>query len=124
MKKPHRLKVTRPDFLLLLMGGNPDNLRPERMRLCLKDTTALCYSVYTVLMEAEMEPEDILSCNNDGESIGIKFRSKGAAKEVYTRCAEGGTVRYGNHHYTVRLKQRDQFLICTAECDDPDEDDE
>ena len=108
--KKNKLKITRPDFLLDLMGGDVSVLTTGSMKLCMKDTTPLCYCVYTVLMEADIDRSDILHMNNDGESIGIKFHSKGEAKDVKERC---GTkpVRYGSTRYNVRIKHRDQYLI-------------
>ena len=121
--KKHKLKLTRPDFLLELMGGDPDNLSTGSMRLCMSDTTPLCYCVYTVLMEADIDPDDVLTMNNDGESIGIKFKSKSLAKETRDKCNEE-IVSYGANDYEVRVKHRGQFLICSIEKQKSDEDDE
>ena len=123
MKKRYALQITRPDFLRDLMGGTATRFTADSMRCCLKDTTPLCYVTYTVLMEADIDPDDIINMNNDGESIGIKLRSKHMAKDIYSKC-DLSDVRYGRHHYTPKIKQRDQFLICTIIENDPVDEEE
>lgn len=108
--KPFKLKVTRPEFLLLLMGGHVGSLNMTNMRKTMYDTTALSYCAYTVLMDADVDPDDIETAHNDGESIALAFYSKRKAKEVKNLCNKE-TVRYGNHLYTMHLKVRDRYLI-------------
>ena len=112
--KKHKLNITRPDFLLELMGGDPDALTTSSMKRCLAKTTPLCYCVYTALMEGDLDLNDVLSMDNDGESIGIKMKSKSLAKDLRDRCRER-EVRYGSHYYMVKLKVRDQFLFCSLD---------
>lgn len=108
--KPFKLKVTRPEFLLLLMGGHVGSLNMTNMRKTMYDTTALSYCAYTVLMDTDVDPDDIETAHNDGESIALAFYSKRKAKEVKNLCNKE-MVRYGNHLYTIHLKVRDRYLI-------------
>lgn len=122
--KAHKLKTTRPEFLLELMtGGDYDALDMDNMKKALHDTNALCYCVYTVLMEADIDKADIESMNNDGESIAITFRKKSIATEVKTLCNKE-VVRYGKHKYKVKLKARDKHLIAEVKRLEPDPVDE
>lgn len=127
--KRHKLKVTRPEFLLNLMsGGDVDALTMQNMKKSLHDTTPLCYSVYTVLMEANISPDDVESMHNDGESIAITFYRKSVAKEVMGICNKE-IVRYGSKQYKVKLKLRDRHLVAEvtevkSKDEDSDTDDE
>lgn len=109
--RDHKLKVTRPEFLLELMAsGDVDALTMQNMKLALHDTTPLCYCTYTVLMEADIDPSDVESMHNDGESIAVSFYKKAHAKMVVDLCNKS-KVRYGSKKYKVKLKQRDRHVI-------------
>ena len=120
--KRHKLNVTRPEFLLNLMsGGDVDALTMQNMKKSLHDTTPLCYCVYTVLMEADIHPDDVEAMYNDGESIAVTFYSKNTAKEVKDLCNKE-IVRYGSKQYKVKLKVRDKHLVAEVSEIEPDED--
>ncbi|WP_301067110.1 hypothetical protein [uncultured Duncaniella sp.] len=117
------MKTTRPEFLLELMsGGDYGALDMGGMKKAFQDTNALCYCVYTVLMEADIDKSDIEFVNNDGESIAIKFRNKTIPVEVKKLCNKE-VVRYGKHKYKVKLKVRDKNLIAEVKQLEPDSDD-
>lgn len=123
MSRKHKMKTTRPEFLLnLITGGDASELTMGNMKRHLCDTNHLSYCVYTALMAADIDQDDILATNDDGESIAITFRSKKIAKSVRDLC-EDTVVRYGNTNYQVKLKVRDNHLIgeVTAIEDDDEE---
>jgi len=61
-------------------------------------------------MAANIDQDDILATNDDGESIAVTFRSKKMAKAVRDLCRDT-VVRYGSTNYIVKLKVRDNHLI-------------
>lgn len=111
MAKRHKMKTTRPEFLLNLMtGGSISELTTSDMKRHMYDLSHISYCVYTALMAADIDKDDIVSTSDDGESIAIAFKSKKIAKRVKDLC-EDTTVRYGNIKYQVKLKVRDNYLI-------------
>ena len=125
--KRNKLKTTRPQFLSKLINdGSIDDLTMEIMKRSMYDTNELCYCVYTVLMEADLDLADIASMDNDGEAIAITFKNKQIAKSVAETCNKE-LVRYGNYIYKVKLKLRDKYIIATVQIEerlDTDEDEE
>lgn len=97
-----------------MSGGDYGALDMSSMRKTLHGTNALCYCVYTVLMEANIDKSDIEAVNNDGESLAITFRKKSIAAEVKELCNKE-VVRYGKHKYKVKLKARDKHLIAEVQ---------
>lgn len=121
MSKKHKMKTTRPEFLLNLMtGGDIKSLTTGDMKRHLYDTGELTYCVYTTLMNADIDKDDIIATNNDGEAIAITLRSKKIAKSVRDLCKDA-IVRYGEKKYRVKLKTRDNHLIAEVERVKPDE---
>lgn len=118
------MKTTRPEFLLSLMaGGDVSALTMGNMKRHLCDMNHISYCVYTALMDADVDMDDILATNDDGESIAITFRSKKIAKAVRDLCKDT-VVRYGSTEYQVKLKVRDNHLIGEVkEVADKDSDD-
>lgn len=111
MSKQHKMKTTRPEFLLSLMtGGDPSELTMASMRRHIYDLNHISYCVYTALLKADIDMDDIIGTNDDGESIAITFRSKKIAKTVRELC-EDTVVRYGKTKYQVKLKVRDNNIV-------------
>ena len=110
----HKLDLTRPELLVLIMGKDPSELTMVDMKRVLHDTNALCYAVYTVLMEADIKKKDIIAAYNDSESVALTLKSKSLAKEIKEKCHKE-IVRYGSRFYRVYLKTRDQHLIAEVE---------
>ena len=76
-EKRFKLDVTRPEFLIELMGcSGVDELTTGIMKRVICKSGPLAYCVYTVLMEADIQKKDIKSIHNDNESIAIVFKSK------------------------------------------------
>lgn len=123
MSKKHKLNTTRPEFLMNLMTGGDndfDALTTSDMKRHICDNGHISYCVYTALMEANIDKHDIVSTNDDGESIAITFRSKKIAKSVRDMCKDA-VVRYGESKYQVRMKVRDNHLIAEVSEVNPDE---
>jgi len=106
-----------------MTGGDYGALNMGNMKKALNDTTALCYCVYTVLMDANIDKDDIESVNNDGESLAITFRKKSIAAEVKDLCKKE-VVRYGKHKYKIKIKIRDKHLIAEVQQLEPEDDDD
>lgn len=111
MAKRHKMKTTRPEFLLNLMtGGSISDLTMAGMKRHMCDISHISYCVYTALMAADIDQSDIVSTSDDGESIAIAFTSKKIAKKTKELC-EDTVVKYGPSKYQVKLKVRDNYLI-------------
>ena len=112
--KDYKVKFTRPEALLEMMNsGEIDGLTFSNMKKCLYETTPLVYCVYTVLLDADIDPKDIITMDNDGEAIAITFKNKSIPKEVKEKCNKE-LVRYGKKIYRIELKVKDRFLICES----------
>lgn len=110
MSHAHKLDITRPVFLMHLMGGDIQQLSNETMRKPLSDNTILSYCAYTVLMEANLSEDQIDRITDDGESVAIRFRKSVDVRSVAGRCNKE-TVRYGSKSYKVHTKVRDRYII-------------
>ena len=121
--KKHKMKITRPEALLKLLGGDHDSFwgssfvdmdLTAKMKKNMYETTPLCYCVYTALMKADIDSNDITSVTNDGEAIAITFKNKSLPKDVKDMC-DDLRVRFGNKIYEVSIKVRDKYLIASTE---------
>ncbi|MCM1233540.1 MAG: hypothetical protein NC489_25780 [Ruminococcus flavefaciens] len=92
------------------------------MKHHLCDTNHISYCVYTALMAANIDQDDILATTDDGESIAVTFRSKKMAKAVRDLCKDT-IVRYGSTNYQVKLKVRDNHLIGEVKAVEDEDDD-
>lgn len=110
MARTHKLDITRPMFLMKLMGGDMQQISDETMRKPLSDNTVLSYCAYTVLMEANMSEDQIDRITDDGESVAIRFRKSVDVRAVADKCNKE-TVRYGSRRYKVHTKVRDRYII-------------
>ena len=110
MSHAHKLDITRPTFLLHLMGGEYDQISTESMRRPLCDSTILSYCAYTVLMEVDLREDMIDKVSEDGESVAIRFKKFVDVKDIAARCNKE-TIRYGSRMYRVHTKVRDRYII-------------
>jgi len=113
LAKPHKMKTTRPEFLLDLMTGGTntiESITTDDIKKHLCDYSPLSYCVYSALMIADIDRDDIISSSSDGESIAITFRSKKIAKHIM-ELSDDCVVRYGTAAYQVHLKLRDNHII-------------
>ncbi len=110
MAHAHKLNITRPTFLLQLMGGDVDRLTNDSMRDPLWNNTALSYCAYTVLMEANVSESQIDRVSDDGESVAVRFSKSVDVQDIAAQCNKE-QVRYGSHTYRVHTKVRDRYII-------------
>ena len=113
---PHgnKLNVTRPEFLLHLMGNDMDRLSDDIMRKPLCDDNVLSYCAYTVLMDANVQDSKIDNISADGESLAIRFHKKSDAQAIAAQCHRE-KVRYGNKTYTIHTKVRDRYIVLSID---------
>ncbi|MCM1230135.1 MAG: hypothetical protein NC489_08380 [Ruminococcus flavefaciens] len=114
MSHAHKMDVTRPKFLLHLMGNDIDQLTDDTMRRPLCESNVLSYCAYTVLMEADLKESKIDKITEDGEAVAVRFKKSVDVQHIGAQCQDT-QVRYGNKKYTVQTKVRDRYLILSID---------
>lgn len=114
MPYANKLDVTRPKFLLHLMGNSVDMLTESVMRAPLCDYNVLSYCAYTVLMEADLKENTLEKITADEDSIAVRFKSRSDVESI-AKHLNKEKVRYGNKIYRVKAKARDRYIVLSID---------
>ena len=98
--KEHKLNMTRPEFMrrILTKGDRNHEITEADFEAMVSAGYTPQYCCYTVLMEADLHPEDILQVHDDSESIVVKLATKQQAKLVKEKFNKE-TIRLGDDVY-------------------------
>ena len=120
--KEFKLNMTRPEFMKRIL-----NKCDESHVLTESDFEAMAsveyspqYCCYSVLMEANLHPEDVLQIHDDSETIVVKLSSKQLAKEIKEKFHKE-TIRIGYHNYRIKVKTEGSYIFVSAKLEEQDD---
>lgn len=122
--KPHKLNMTRPEFLLkfLTRSEDPSKLTEENMEKVIPGQSRLIYVSYTAIIESNLDRSQIKAVNSDGETIALQLTSKSLAKQVKEECHKE-EIRFGVGIYKIKVKVDGVNVFVSAEYLRPVQDD-
>lgn len=119
--KEFKLNMTRPEFMKRILTKCDRN-----HQITESDFEAMAsagytpqYCCYTVLMEANLHPDDILQIHDDSETVVVKLTSKQLAKRV-KELFHKERLRLGNDVYKIKVKLDGTYIFVSAKLEELD----
>lgn len=117
--KDHKVHMTRLDFLDKFI----DEYTEAGVSVVIPSQVKLIYTIYSVLLESDLDKTDIKQVSCDEESVVVKLADKSLAKAVRQRYHKE-IIRFGDNWYKVHIKLDKCYIYVTLEeVPAPDEED-
>lgn len=120
--KEYKLNMTRPEFMkhILTKGDRNHEITEADFEAMVSSGYTPQYCCYTVLMESDLRPEDILQVHDDSESIVVKLSTKQQAKMVKEKFHKE-LIQLGDMVYRVKVKVDKSFVFVSVHLVEPDD---
>lgn len=120
--KEYKLNMTRPEFMrrILTKGDRNHEITEADFEAMASAGYTPQYCCYTVLMGADLHPEDVLQVHDDSESIVVKLADKQLAKQVKEKFNKE-TIRLGDDVYRVKVKVDKTLVFVSVKLVEPDD---
>lgn len=116
--KAYKLNMTRPEFMnrLLTHCSRSYEITEDDLKSAIGTSGDIQYCAYTVLMDFNIDADDILYVNEDGESVVVKLPNKSLPKEIKAAWNKE-YMRIGLMMYRVKVKADGQYVIISVHPD-------
>lgn len=108
--KDHKVRMTRLDFLDKFI----DDYTEAGVSVVVPSQCKLIYSIYSVLLESDLEKKDIKQVSCDNESVVVRLADKSIAKMVRQRYHKE-IMRFGDKWYKLHIKLDKAYIYVTLE---------
>lgn len=113
--KEYKLHMTRPEYMkqILTQCNSAHRITEEDLVEMLEKGYLNQYCSYTVLMNADLEPSDILQVHDDAETVVVKLKSKSLAKTIKEQFHRE-IMELGHCNYCIKVKVDGQYVFISA----------
>lgn len=108
--KDHKVRMTRLDFLDKFI----EDYTEAGVSVVVPSQCKLIYSIYSVLLESDLEKKDIKQVSCDNESVVVRLADKSIAKSVRQRYHKE-IMRFGDKWYKLHIKLDKAYIYVTLE---------
>ena len=108
--KEHKVRMTRLDFLDKFI----EDYTEAGVSVVVPSQCKLIYSIYSVLLESDLEKKDIKQVSCDNESVVVRLADKSIAKAVRQRYHKE-IMRFGDKWYKLHIKLDKAYIYVTLE---------
>ena len=108
--KDHKVRMTRLDFLDKFI----EDYTEAGVSVVVPSQCKLIYSIYSVLLESDLEKKDIKQVGCDDESVVVRLVDKSTAKAVRQRYHKE-IIRFGDKWYKLHIKLDKAYIYVTLE---------
>lgn len=108
--KDHKVHMTRLDFLDKFI----EEYTEAGVSVVIPSQVKLIYTIYSVLLESDLNKSDIKQVSCDDESVVVKLADKTIAKAVRQRYHKE-VIRFGDNWYKISIKLDKCYIYVSLE---------
>lgn len=108
--KDHKVHMTRLDFLDKFI----EEYTEDDVSVVIPSQVKLIYSIYSVLLESDLDKSDIKQVSCDDEAVVVRLADKSLAKAVRQRYHKE-VIRFGDNYYKIHIKLDKSYIYVTLE---------